>query len=126
MDWSYIAGFFDGEGCVTYSRPHHNGNAYKAYPYLTFSNTNRKVLERIKELLDVSGIRSRLNSFSRKYRANLGWKECYTLNIYDKESVLTCIFAMHPHLIVKVVDVEWAWELLENIEPSKYLKPMKV
>lgn len=115
MDWSYIAGFFDGEGCVTYSRPHIGGKIYKQYPYLTFSNTNKDVLVRIQEFLVSNNIRCILNSFSRKHRLALGWKECYTLNIYDKHSVQECIYGMHPHLIVKALDVEWAMELLEGI-----------
>jgi len=123
MDWSYVAGFFDGEGCVTYSRPHNNGIAYKQYPYLTFSNTNSKVLTTIQEFLTENGIRSKLSSFSRKHRSERGWKECYTLNIYDKRSVQECVYGMHPYLIVKILDVEWAMELLEGIVASQNLFP---
>lgn len=123
MDWSYIAGFFDGEGCVTYSRPRNNGVIYKQYPYLTFSNTNEKVLASIQEFLSSSGIRSKLNSFSRKHRSERGWKECYTLNIYDKHSVQECIYGMHPYLIVKALDAEWAMELLESVTGRQSLLP---
>jgi len=120
MDWSYIAGFFDGEGSVI---KNYNQTG-RPYPYLSWSNTNKEVLDRVCEFLIDNNIRAKVNHWANGDVNNHGWKDKYWLTVYDKESVLTCIYAMHPHLIIKVLDVEWAWEVLEGVVSRKNLRPI--
>lgn len=54
MDWSYIAGFFDGEGCVgVYGRGHQ----------ITISQKDKSVLVAIQTFTDSEGIRSHLRGY---------------------------------------------------------------
>lgn len=45
---AYIAGFFDGEGCIRIKKANHSGNCY--YLWVAITNTNNSILEEIKEL----------------------------------------------------------------------------
>lgn len=83
-----------------------------------------KVLEEIEAFLKSEGVRCKVNRIWRD-KSPKHWLPRYHLTVYDKESVLTCIFNMHPYLIVKLLDVEWAWEVLEGIKGRKNL-PDKV
>ena len=111
MNWSYIAGFFDGEGCITWSK----NQTGKRYPYLTMSNTNRYVLDSINRFLLEHGIRSKVYSWQSKESIVKGWKQKYWLAIQDKTSIEDCIFGMIPHLIVKASKAEDTLELLEGV-----------
>lgn len=45
---AYIAGFFDGEGCVRIKESNRGGNSYYVIAHIT--NTNRRILEQIQDL----------------------------------------------------------------------------
>lgn len=45
---AYIAGFFDGEGCIRIKKANQGGNSYYIIAHIT--NTYRKTLEDVKEL----------------------------------------------------------------------------
>lgn len=45
---AYIAGFFDGEGCVRIKKANKDGNSY--YVWVAITNSNRAILEEIAEL----------------------------------------------------------------------------
>ena len=47
-DVAYIAGFFDGEGCIRIKRANQGGNSY--YIWVAITNSNNKILEWIAEL----------------------------------------------------------------------------
>lgn len=47
-DVAYIAGFFDGEGCVRIKRANQGGNSY--YVTATITNSNKEILEYIKDI----------------------------------------------------------------------------
>ena len=117
MNWSYLAGFFDGEGCVQKNK----NQTGRYYPYLDITNTNTKVLEEIRAFLELNKIRCKVNKQWRNNNPS-HWTTSHHLTIYDKESVLTCIFGMHPYLIVKLLEVEWAWEILESVVSRKSLR----
>lgn len=117
MDWSYIAGFFDGEGCIQKNK----NQTGRYYPYLDITNTNVKVLEEIQAFLISNGIRCKVNKQWRNKNPE-HWTTSHHLTIYDKESVITCIFGMYPYLIVKLLDVEWALETLEDVVARRSLR----
>lgn len=45
---AYIAGFFDGEGCVRIKRSNQKGNSYHVIAHIT--NTNKKILKYVESL----------------------------------------------------------------------------
>lgn len=47
-DVAYIAGFFDGEGCIRIKRANQGGNSY--YITATITNSNKMILEYIKDI----------------------------------------------------------------------------
>jgi hypothetical protein len=55
MNWDYVAGFFDGEGCAIIRE--HKRNFVTAE--LEFSNTNRPVLDEIQSFIGVGKIWTR-------------------------------------------------------------------
>lgn len=118
MDWSYIAGFFDGEGCVQQNK----NQTGRYYPYLDITNTNIKVLEEMAIFLRSNDIRCKVNKLWRNRGGIKGLAPAHHLTIYDKESVTTCIFGMYPYLIVKLLDVEWALEILEGVVARRSLR----
>ena len=44
---SYIAGFFDGEGCVRIKKANQGGNSYYIIAHIT--NTNQKILKKVQD-----------------------------------------------------------------------------
>ena len=122
MDWQYIAGFFDGEGGVTWNK----NQTGRYYPYLTISNTNRNVLDGINKFLVTHGIRSKVNLWEEDTRLAKGWKRHYWLTVYDKVSVEDCIYGMIPYMIVKVPEVERALEILEGINARSSIREGKL
>ncbi len=45
---AYIAGFFDGEGCIRIKKANQGGNSY--YVWVAITNSNKAILEEIAEL----------------------------------------------------------------------------
>ena len=82
----YLAGFFDGDGCITTSP--------KTNFRLTISNTNKEVLEIIKKKFKGNVN----NSFLPKNRKhNISWKWV----IAKRTDVLRILKLIYPYLIIK-------------------------
>jgi len=47
-DIAYIAGFFDGEGCIRIKKASQGGNSY--YLWVAITNSNKEILEFIKDI----------------------------------------------------------------------------
>ncbi len=122
MDWSYVAGFIDGEGSIT-----RNGDTdYR----ITIPQTNQEVLETIKTFSGVGNICK-----VRKRKSH--WKESWIYAVAKQEDVLVFLRNVYPRLIVKrgivrrlipvVADIVSAQRkkrlnLQKNIERSKFLR----
>lgn len=108
MDWSYVSGFFDGEGCVFIGRNNR--------PVVTVSQTvgEHNVLEKLKAFLQAHGISSaNIYSISRKHH-NPKWKDAHTLQIGKSKDVEIFLRNCLPHLIVKVSKATEALSLITN------------
>ena len=57
MDWNYIAGFFDGEGSISFKV-----KGKTPFYVVCIANTNREILEEIQKFLREKGINSHLYS----------------------------------------------------------------
>ena len=100
MDWSYIAGFFDGEGNL-----HLNFVKNKTQLQLTcrIYNSNIEVLNQLKEFIGNGNIYSKKN--------NENWSAVYELTINKKVEVLSFLESIFPYLIIKKEHVKY---ILEN------------
>ena len=84
---AYIAGLFDGEGCVSYKqydrkRPH-NKRAYPTWSIrLEISMTDQSVLKWIHEILKVGTVNPKRN----KTKYTLGWKKQWRWRCQHREA----------------------------------------
>jgi len=96
MSWEYIAGFFDGEGCIY--RATKKGKVLNHYR-LTITQVNTEVLYTIKQFLQDNNIVSRIHE-----RQHLQSPRCRTttmLVIDNYQNTLPFLNNILPHLIVK-------------------------
>ena len=99
MNFDYIAGFFDGEGCVTYF------GKEKSYIRVSMSNTNLEVLKDIHNFLGVGRI-------NQNIKATPKHKACYNLVINKRADARKFLTEMHNKVIIKRVAVEQALQFL--------------
>lgn len=109
MNVSYIAGLFDGEGCI-YGRVGH---------FLRFAvsitNTNEKVLQEVKTFLGYGKIR-------RRYDGHPKHLPIYTWIIHHRVDVDKFLNLLLPHLIVKREEAE---QLLREIKNHGYRNSLR-
>lgn len=104
ISWTYLAGFFDGEGCVNYA----NSGSKRTYRVrLTFSQAfprGKRLLAEIKDFLEASGCRVANISTSgyMKDEAKQGWQ----LQVAAKHSTELIMRKMLPHLHIKKLEVQ--------------------
>ena len=96
---NYIAGFFDGEGCITHRRPKAGGRAYRK---VSMSQKDPEVLEAIQTYLGYGRLRQ------RKYPGSGG---VWVLHIDNRHNIRDFLTRISPHLIVKR---EKAMEVLDD------------
>lgn len=96
MNLAYIAGFFDGEGCVTIAK---NGS-------LTISvvNTSLPVLEMMVDVLGVGSINNRTQKVNKRQ---------YAYRAYGAEAAAVLRY-LHPFLIEKKPQAETALDYFNN------------
>jgi len=76
---AYIAGFFDGEGCVRIKKANQYGNSY--YVWVAITNSNKNILNNISDLF---GGQVRLAEADAEYESDYGEP------IGDTETVSLC------------------------------------
>tara|TARA_B100000963_G_C22365910_1_gene553715 strand:- start:305 stop:727 length:423 start_codon:yes stop_codon:yes gene_type:complete len=107
---AYIAGLFDGEGCVSYKqydrkRPH-NKRAYPTWSIrLEISMTDQSILKWIHEILKVGTV----NPKRYKTKYTLGWKKqwrwrCQHREAYYVARLLWPYAHVKLHKIQKIID----------------------
>ena len=85
MNWAYIAGFFDGEGCITF-----NGKGFR----IAVAQTNFEVLERIKKFVGLGFI---IKPTKRKAH----WKDSWVYYIARQKDIYIFLRKILKHLVVK-------------------------
>lgn len=103
MDWSYLAGFFDGEGCICIRYGQHSRVTFQ------ITNTDEEVLGKIKDFLAK-------NNFSSKiYRKKIPCqKDRFDLIISNHIVVEPLLRKLSPLLVVKRGKAEEAIELVKT------------
>jgi hypothetical protein len=92
MDWSYIAGYFDGEGSVRFKAPPSRPNY--VLTSLSWSNTHLESLEAIQAFIGCGHIQHKLLKYGYT-------KQGHQLIVNRSEDVLRVGDQMLPHLIIK-------------------------
>ena len=109
MNWSYVAGMFDGEGSIV-------PVAKQSYK-ITIASNNTEVLECIKEFLACQGIYSWI---SERRHKNPKHATGYSLCLSKSEYVRTFIKSTLPDLIIKKQKVT---DALEHITTKNIKQP---
>lgn len=107
MDWSYVAGYFDGEGHAGVYRDGHWG--------MSFANTHLASLEAIRDFLGCGTVQAR----SRANRTALGTKPMYHLVIRRVEDVRRVGRELLERCIVKRPALERLLAFVED-KPSRH------
>lgn len=109
---AYIAGFFDGEGCVRIKQASQRGNSYYVIAHIT--NTNRKILEKVEELFGG-------NTRTQERGVN---KTVYNWSLSSSEAV-DFLKTLSPFLHEKKEQVELAIYFHENKEGMELAEKVK-
>jgi len=103
---AYIAGLFDGEGCVSYKqymrkRPH-NPKAYPTWQIkLEIAMTEKSILVWLCEVLGVGTVTPK--KYKTKY--TLGWKKQWRWRCSHRDAFMVCC-AMFPYAHVKLGKIQ--------------------
>ena len=132
MDWSYVAGFFDGEGYVSISEKFRWKDGC---PIITvgFSQKNPLVLNEIRSFLRSQGILVRRPYYHPPRKTNVSKTEeydLYDIKIGKRRHVVSVLKGIYPYVIGKKDSVTKALSFLERtprlIEPKHVLGPQRL
>ncbi len=101
LTWEYIAGFFDGEGCIFFLDKKRLNTKRYVIMHITQGIINNQchIMERIGEFLQHSGIKARINLV--KPRPQCGSKGGIKVVVSSAMSCKDWLEAMLPYLTVK-------------------------
>ena len=106
MNWDYLAGFLDGEGSIIIRPPRVR---------LYISNTNREVLDEIKELVKCGSVYEvNMENKNKKWKKQYGWTICF------HQDVLRILKNLRKRLIIKKELCEKAIAYIENKRWHKF------
>lgn len=107
---AYIAGFFDGEGCIS-SQEYYEKGKYEKYPRISIqvsiTNTNKEVLDFI--CGKFGGL------ITNHGKAKNHYKTCYAWKLTGKEKMQRFLETILPYTFVKKEDVQLGLELVETL-----------
>ena len=110
---AYVAGFFDGEGCVS-AQAYYQKGKYEIYPRITMqlniTQTSKEVLEYIQK--EFGG---RVGQHSRK---NPRHKDCYRLVITGKKNMEYFILSVIDYSIVKKDELSLGLDFVKTLRDS--------
>ncbi len=98
MNWSYIAGFFDGEGSLT-----HNGIGFR----ITIPQTNEEVLNEIRDFTKIGNV-------IKLHKRKSHWKDAWLYYISSKKDVCIFLKKIVPYLEIKKISAQNAIPNLEK------------
>jgi hypothetical protein len=107
QDLAYVAGLFDGEGCVTVSR-HQTTTAFTHQAQITITNTDREILEWVQGLFGLGSIQVK-PSYSDRHSAGYTW-------VASSRQARDFLLAVSPYLRVKRQQANLALALQQSIE----------
>lgn len=109
----YLAGFIDGEGCLSICKFKHHGRENSVYyrPLLHIGNTNRVVLEAVREYLDAGWVCSLASRNGRR-------KESYQYQLTGRTHLLPLLVRLRARLIVKQRQADILIEFMSGLRAA--------
>jgi len=113
MNWAYVAGFFDGEGCVRQYQPG------LCVQIVQCGDRGIKVLTEISDWMEQQGIRSKIRSRPPARSERL---ERHTLELADRLSKQYFLESVLPYLHVKKLEAQDTARYLKVFPPTNAWK----
>ena len=117
ITWEWLAGFYDGEGCLSLSKSESKG--YIRYsPQIDLVNTNLVVMQAIVDFMQANGISVYVNyskhhgTFHRD--ANRQHKQRMNMRIARMANVKRFLQFIEPHLIIKKANAHLLLEFVDS------------
>lgn len=107
MSWEYIAGFLDGEGCISMCANKARPNALNLQ--VTLNQTGSEgfaVLSEIKEFLAQWGVKSYLRLNNSPSRQNPRYRPMWALSIMGRDACTSFLRSVFPYIHVKKVKAQ--------------------
>lgn len=114
MGWAYVAGFFDGEGCVDCRVGRQVTGTPRRQSRLKIYQNNREVLDAIVTFLEIEGIKAIVEVHARPDRIKKGHGGSFALAVNGVANVYKMLYGMLPYLIVKNEEAVAAVEDIEE------------
>lgn len=112
---AWLAGVFDGEGCVRITWKRRNDVPIVA---LSFVNTSQMLLIRSADIIFSLGVDAHLYAMSK---GKLSRRQCYQLVVANKRGVLRLAEALEPYLVGKRDEIRVAiWYLRRSVQARQY------
>lgn len=115
LDWGYVAGFFDGEGCVDCREGRQVTGTIRRQFRLKIYQNQREVLDTIRDFLSENGIVSRVEVHLRPDRLKKGHQGLFALVVNGASDVYRMLLRMEKYLIVKREEADYVIEWLEEL-----------
>lgn len=120
MNWDYIAGFFDGEGCFSV---YYDKNKRVKYQ-VSISQTNEKILKDIQKYIGFGKV------YNADHKGNKNWKSswlvAYSLRISKRADILSFIDQIEDKIIVKKDEIKTKKKMLIELDLIKSKKWEKI
>ena len=97
INWSYIAGFLDGEGSLTITKHKRSSSKTRLVSRIDFYNSNEKVIKKIQKFLE----KYEINCKIYKRQLDKKWKFVFSLKILRLEDQFRLLEYIKNKLIVK-------------------------
>ena len=110
MNWDYIAGFFDGEGCL-----YKNPRGKHSYA-ISIAQKDKKTLENIKEFLDSQNITCWISPFNKKSRVYQLFLKGYISNKIFLQNIRNKTFFKTKKIQNALLDMRKKWTDLSTFE----------
>lgn len=115
MDWSYVAGYFDGEGHVSLHKTK-RGDSSRG---LSWYNTDKPSLDAICEFMGVGKVTERLHGLKKK--------RAFILDVRRKADILHVLDHMAPHLLIKKTQADMLRAyVVDHVDESRMVNYGKV
>jgi hypothetical protein len=108
-EWSYIAGFIDGEGCITLTNPKKVNTRFVGE--ILIVNTNIFVLRWIKHRI--------LGNLNKRKKQSPNHKTAYCLKISKREDIIRILDNIYPYLKIKDRQARIILDLLKSRDSIK-------
>jgi hypothetical protein len=118
FDLGYIAGFFDGEGCISITRSKRKSGNINYNQYISIANTDLETLKWVTKTTNLGRVR-RLeppppSERTEKWRQRPWmWSKCYTWQVSSLAECYRFITDIGPHLKIKKKLAELLLEFIE-------------